>query len=570
MFKKPSPVHSSHRLSGADKKKLRHRIKDLFNASDEAVDTVFPSKADFTTSKLANRAVLYAAEGCPPVLFDSSGKGDYYPTVFCLWQVPSLLPSLMLKHPDVSKFILHGSDLMLPGILVPPEGLPQFGEGEIWSVVIPGNPAPIAVGVTLLSSAAAMASGMRGKVLKVVHYYGDKLWESAPGKPVPNAGFLADRVTAIDGRKYEDVDALDFDAEGGEDGAEEGAHAAAEGEDCPGSAVGGADEGRVATSGESAAEAGLAAELGDMRVADESNNHGQGGAETEEAEEADAGASAPASLSPAEMDQLVESCFLQALHKSVKDGDMPILGSALWAQHILPCRAPGTKLDIKKTTYKKLSVLLKKLDKDGLISTKEDKHKKETAVTKVHRNHEAYRAYVPYGAMEKDAASGSGGGSAGSGLSSDAGGAGSADASSGGAHSGPIKVDLLYKITPAVKPIFAAVGAGGGGGDTLLTAAEAAAVVHTYIEKEKLLRPEGGGTIELDAILCDALYKGAVKKGAAYPTHIHKSAVDAAFLARMQANHRITRGSETTVRKGTIAFIYWKSWFFIGSTLTGK
>eukprot|EP00899_Mesostigma_viride_P015885 jgi/Mesvir1/24298/Mv10990-RA.3 len=527
MFKKPSPVHSSHRLSGADKKKLRHRIKDLFNASDEAVDTVFPSKADFTTSKLANRAVLYAAEGCPPVLFDSSGKGDYYPTVFCLWQVPSLLPSLMLKHPDVSKFILHGSDLMLPGILVPPEGLPQFGEGEIWSVVIPGNPAPIAVGVTLLSSAAAMASGMRGKVLKVVHYYGDKLWESAPGKPVPNAGFLADRVTAIDGRKYEDVDALDFDA-------------------------------------------GLAAELGDMRVADESNNHGQGGAETEEAEEADAGASAPASLSPAEMDQLVESCFLQALHKSVKDGDMPILGSALWAQHILPCRAPGTKLDIKKTTYKKLSVLLKKLDKDGLISTKEDKHKKETAVTKVHRNHEAYRAYVPYGAMEKDAASGSGGGSAGSGLSSDAGGAGSADASSGGAHSGPIKVDLLYKITPAVKPIFAAVGAGGGGGDTLLTAAEAAAVVHTYIEKEKLLRPEGGGTIELDAILCDALYKGAVKKGAAYPTHIHKSAVDAAFLARMQANHRITRGSETTVRKGTIAFIYWKSWFFIGSTLTGK
>lgn len=38
---------------------------------------------------------------------------------------------------------------MFPGISVPPEGMPSFAAGEIWTVKVPGNPAPIAVRVSL-------------------------------------------------------------------------------------------------------------------------------------------------------------------------------------------------------------------------------------------------------------------------------------------------------------------------------------------------------------------------------------------------------------------------------------
>lgn len=66
-------------------------------------------------------------------------------SVYSLWQAPDMLPSFVLKGGEVSQFIIGGADLMFPGIAIPPEGLPSFSAGEIWSVKVPGNPAPIAV-----------------------------------------------------------------------------------------------------------------------------------------------------------------------------------------------------------------------------------------------------------------------------------------------------------------------------------------------------------------------------------------------------------------------------------------
>lgn len=44
---------------------------------------------------------------------------------------------------------------------------------------------------------------------------------------------------------------------------------------------------------------------------------------------------------PDDMDQLLELALLQALSKSVKDSDLPLNSSALWAQHVTPSRPPG-------------------------------------------------------------------------------------------------------------------------------------------------------------------------------------------------------------------------------------
>jgi translation initiation factor 2D len=51
--------------------------------------------------------------------------------------------------------------------------------------------------------------------------------------------------------------------------------------------------------------------------------------------------------------------YLQALHRSVKDGCLPLTASVLWAQHMQPSRPAGTSLDMKKSSHKKLSAFLK-------------------------------------------------------------------------------------------------------------------------------------------------------------------------------------------------------------------
>ena len=54
---------------------------------------------------------------------------------------------------------------------------------------------PQPVGTTLLSSDEASAAGMKGKGLRILHAYGDMLWESGP-KIVP-AGFEKDHVASV-------------------------------------------------------------------------------------------------------------------------------------------------------------------------------------------------------------------------------------------------------------------------------------------------------------------------------------------------------------------------------------
>ena len=70
------------------------------------------------------------------------------------------------------------------------------------------------------------------------------------------------------------------------------------------------------------------------------------------------------------------------------------------------------------------------------------------------------------------------------------------------------------------------------------------------MEDGKLTKSENKAMVLLDATLCDALYKGAIKKGERYPTEVHKREVGPAFLARMQAHHMVTRGSDSAIRKG--------------------
>ncbi|WVZ01670.1 hypothetical protein V8G54_022476 [Vigna mungo] len=522
MFKKAVEAKSHQRLSGADRKKLRRSIKDKFQrVSDSDLDALLPPKAEIAVAKFQNRVHVYAVEGGFPMFFDVDGRGsDIFPTVYALWIVPELLPAFVLKGGEVSRFVIGGADLMFPGITVPPEGLPSFRAGEPWAVKVPGNPAPIAVGSTTMSSDEALKAGLRGKALRITHYYRDLLWESPEGCYVPNAGFFEDVV-------FEDPSSLqascDSDDVTGETSTDQQNNQKSDGvveslyvnelQHDSASGLMSPDD------GENDAATGVTEGMADLKLPDTASGNDPNDQQT---------------LSTADIDSLLDKCLLQALHTTVKDKDLPLPGSTLWSNHVLPCRPSGITLDIKKSSYKKLSKWLQSKSTSGLISVKEDKHKKEVMLFSVYRNHADYSSFKPEKRqVEKSEQP-------------------SVQSANEVRTSKTLEVAEIYKPSVHVNAIFSAVGADPG---KLFSASEATDIVFTYVEKENLVKPTNKSIVILDALLCDSLYKGAIKKGTTYPTEIHKKDLGSTFVSRMQPHHVVTRGNESVVRKGALKTI---------------
>lgn len=115
------------------------------------LDKVLRSKEDVEVHvlKCSNGTQLYVPGDGPPAFFDD-GFGGVYPTLFTLWKLPAVMPELV-THGPVSKFLLPkersaGADMMLPGVIVPDEGLGSFAEGQKRCIRVQGNDAPFAVG----------------------------------------------------------------------------------------------------------------------------------------------------------------------------------------------------------------------------------------------------------------------------------------------------------------------------------------------------------------------------------------------------------------------------------------
>ncbi|MFQ6627590.1 hypothetical protein Gotur_005828 [Gossypium turneri] len=520
MFKKAVEAKAQQRLSGADRKKLKRTIRDRFpRASDADIDALLPPKAEITVSKFQNRVHVYGVEGGVPLFFNVDGRGsEIYPTVFALWKLPEMLPYFMLKGGEVSRFVIGGADLMFPGISVAAEGLPSFSAGEPWAVKVPGNPAPIAVGSTTMSSAEALKAGLRGKALRIMHYYRDLLWQSVEGHYVPNSGFLEDVV----------LEDPSFLASNQPSDSSEGAtcesdvqQSCVNNENTEGSIdVNGAISDACAASMQNDSENAAKEIMMDASDLKSTANVDAAKLDIE-----------LSSLSIEDVDSHLDRCLLQALHTTVKDKDLPMPGSTLWSNHVLPCRPSGITLDIKKSSHKKLSKWLQAKTSTGLITVKEDKYKKEAMLISVNRGHPEYLQFKPEKQpVEKVVQAGD-------------------SAASESRSQKALEVVEVYKSSVHVNPIFASVGADTG---KLYSASEATDIVFKYIEKENLVKQTNKATVVLDATLCDALFKGAIKKGSTYPTEIHKKDLGATFINRMQAHHMVTRGGESVVRKGVL------------------
>ncbi|CAI5530192.1 unnamed protein product [Closterium sp. Naga37s-1] len=161
------------------------------------------------------------------------------------------------------------------------------------------------------------------------------------------------------------------------------------------------------------------------------------------------------------------------------------------------------------------------------ISGREDKHRKEFIVSAVNHRHQALLAFWPHKTSKPAQAP----------VTAPEGSPGIATGT--GAVTATTTVEEVFKPSLHVSPVFEAVGL-----DPLAFYSPSA--VHnaalSYISLHSLTKPSDPSIVILDATLCDALYKGAIKKGAEYPTECPKRDPGPLLLRRMQAQHRVEKG----------------------------
>jgi len=96
-------------------------------------------------------------------------------------------------------------------------------------------------------------------------------------------------------------------------------------------------------------------------------------------------------LTPEEMDNLMEKCFVEAIKNVIKDEQLPMDSSVVYNQ-MLAIRPEHIFLDMKKSSYKKLSKFITEMTKKKLIKTK-DVNNIQTVVS-INRAHPIYQSHV--------------------------------------------------------------------------------------------------------------------------------------------------------------------------------
>ncbi|KAG8451381.1 hypothetical protein GDO86_003548 [Hymenochirus boettgeri] len=177
MFAKAFKIKSNTAIKGSDRRKLRANISSTFpSLTEENLSKLMPSKEELNIVKVyvhKGDAVTIYVHIRNPIMFEL--ERNLYPTVYTLWKYPDLLPGFITWTPVLEK-MTGGADLMLPGVVVPPCGVPDIQQGSLCAVTLVGNRAPVAIGLATRSTKEMLASGMKGKGFNILHTFGDQLW----------------------------------------------------------------------------------------------------------------------------------------------------------------------------------------------------------------------------------------------------------------------------------------------------------------------------------------------------------------------------------------------------------
>ncbi|KAI8062572.1 hypothetical protein BC940DRAFT_341718 [Gongronella butleri] len=461
-----------------------------------APPTLFPDtlKAAKFVSHCEKPGTVYVDNSNP--LWFKTLDGPPVPSVYTLWQYPTMLPTLYTWGPVVQKLI-EGADLMIPGLVgaVPPNLQP----GDLVAITIRGYGYPLAIGTMALPSAEIkVRSGMKGKAVYLLHVFQDHLWAMG-NKSEPPA-----------------ITALDDDKEGGE-----------------------TDDEKHENAQQQPSETTSATPTPPAPVADTI---------------AAANDTSKRSYTVQEVDEILKEALIQGLlYKLTRERAttvLPISTSSLYTSYLLPCRPRGIDpdVDIKKSSWKKVQKFTKAMEKLGILKVKEQRG--ESNVTTVNWTHPSLQGVSPYkyiktqtpedtGANNAEQHSSTANGTASSPAGTSAGAAGAAAA--------PIQITDMYKAHQAgTRALFDAVKKDTG---AYYTAQQVRDVALAYIQQEDLVNPSNRKMIKIDAVLTDAI----LSKDEYQTVHqLGRDQIVQRLVAKLQPFHMVTLGNkEPLIKKGT-------------------
>ncbi|XP_077464453.1 eukaryotic translation initiation factor 2D isoform X1 [Stigmatopora argus] len=440
MFAKPFRVKSNVAMKGSDRRKLKADLSAAFPtlSSDELTELV-PNKEEFNVVKIythkGESVTIYIGHKNP--LFFEIEK-QLYPTVYTLWRYPAALPTFK-TWPLVLNKLIGGADLMLPGVVVPSVGLPVVKRGDCCAVTLVNNRAPVALGTASVSTGEMINLGMKGRGVHVLHTHMDHLWSFGDKSCPPT---LPD---------------------------EEGEALLVNGEECVSE-----EEELEEKSKKSALQEQQESEPAKYLACPTAVEKEEGIKKANEGREDDQDDES----SPQEvMDALLWQCFLLALKSKVKKSELPLLTSTFFRNHMFSCCPRGKLLDIKKSSYKKLSKFLHVMQEEHSIVRVKELSKGVESIVEVDWKSPELRFSVPEGTDVEAVPLGE-------------------------TQYNPPEITTLYSVSARLQPLF---------GDTTkrkgmaLQPAEVRSFVTEYVKKNDLVDEKNKNYVRINPILCDCL-----------------------------------------------------------------
>ena len=515
-------MKSSTITRGSDRRRVKQNIGQSFPAfSQDMLDQVLPGKASMSTISIiahsGSTAVVYVVEG-EPLVFEV--ESVLYPTVYLLWKLPNTLPCVTTWSPVINK-LQGGADLMLPGVVTEARGgcaLHGMTKGQVCAVNAVENRSPVGVVVALMSHEEMLSCGMKGKGFRTVHLYGDHLWEMGSKVHPPVVAMTA---VNMDTESSDESCGTQHDPEAGREQKEEIREVT--------SIVGRSD---ATVQSEDVSEGGGHDDDGDGHDDDGDG----GGSETALAHDQLLRQMQQLSCSDEEevdnpiktMDAFLMDCFLQSLKSRMTQSDLPILVSTFYKAHMMELCHTGLHLDIKKTSYKKLSKFLADMQEQGLVEVKANSKGAEI-ITTIHFSHPLLKTFVPTVLVCQSEGT----------------------AQPGGPQTAPpeskaLEYKHLYMPTHKMLSIFSSHGYNKS---SMLEVGQVREVVTTYIRSNDLVAKDNPRMVVLDPVLTDVMYK----KGEELPTAVTWQEVMERVIQGMNLAHSLTTcDGKTIMRKGRL------------------
>ncbi|XP_028404772.1 eukaryotic translation initiation factor 2D-like [Dendronephthya gigantea] len=531
MFLKNFRVKSNTAIRGSDRRKLRNDILRAFPyITQEIASAIIPNKDDMSVMKIMTHSgqnvTAYTVNGSP-ILFQIETK--LYPTVYLLWEYPDMIPTFV-TWPNVFEKLRGGADLMLPGIIQVDTDEQEFPKEQVCSVALLGNRAPVAVGYTIVSSSEAREQGMRGKGVIILHSYLDQLWSQGSKCDIP---VIAPNLSQLQESKdtTNDECSVNQDLTVTDSGKSDTAEAAI-------------TEPTDSESNETLSENLKDVEITEYVTTELSSLNPEAASsemisslnrESEECCSEDTHTTLEdevQEICPVDsMDELLEKSFMYALF-CVKNHDLPILTSTFYKNHLLPCCPESQILDIKKSSYKKLTKFLQVMENRNFIAMKEQS-KGVHCIDSINWANEDLKNFKKENSEKIN-----------ENRQNDL-----KESNTVSNKYKPPEIEDVFAVSGSTRTLFESLGYSKG---AILTAKEVRQVITDYIKSQELASTQNKRMVKLDPVLFSAVHR----KGEDNYDTLSWDEVFKRIIDRMNPCHTVTFNGQTPItRKGKLELI---------------